>query len=452
MKKNVKNNDLISGYTVSLDYDKRLYKWDILGSIAHTKMLAKQDIIFSNEAELIIKGLSEIEDEIESNTFPWVIDLEDIHMNIEQRLSDKIGEVAGKLHTGRSRNDQIALDMRLFVRSAVSDIDRALHDFQKVLVDKADKHKNVFMPGYTHLQRAQPVLFAHHLLAYFEMIKRDRSRFKNIYSNVDVLPLGSGALAGVPYSIDREFLAKELGFSKISANSMDAVSDRDFIIDFHAAVSTCMVHFSRLSEEIILWCSEEFKFLKLDPKYSTGSSIMPQKINPDYAELARARTARVTGNLMSILMMLKGLPLTYNRDLQEDKQGTFDSFDVMVSTVEVMSKLVSTSKVNVDRMQSFAIVGNALATDIADYLVKKGLPFRKAHGIVAQLSLHAIDSGIQIQELPLEVFRKHSNLFEENVLEITVESSINSRNVIGGTSFEQVALAIDKAKEFLDEM
>ena len=452
MKKNVKNNDLISGYTVSLDYDKRLYKWDILGSIAHTKMLAKQDIIFSNEAELIIKGLSEIEDEIESNTFPWVIDLEDIHMNIEQRLSDKIGEVAGKLHTGRSRNDQIALDMRLFVRSAVSDIDRALHDFQKVLVDKADKHKNVFMPGYTHLQRAQPVLFAHHLLAYFEMIKRDRSRFKNIYSNVDVLPLGSGALAGVPYSIDREFLAKELGFSKISANSMDAVSDRDFIIDFHAAVSTCMVHFSRLSEEIILWCSEEFKFLKLDPKYSTGSSIMPQKINPDYAELARGRTARVTGNLMSILMMLKGLPLTYNRDLQEDKQGTFDSFDVMVSTVEVMSKLVSTSKVNVDRMQSFAIVGNALATDIADYLVKKGLPFRKAHGIVAQLSLHAIDSGIQIQELPLEVFRKHSNLFEENVLEITVESSINSRNVIGGTSFEQVALAIDKAKEFLDEM
>ena len=452
MKKNVKNNDLISGYTVSLDYDKRLYKWDILGSIAHTKMLAKQDIIFSNEAELIIKGLSEIEDEIESNTFPWVIDLEDIHMNIEQRLSDKIGEVAGKLHTGRSRNDQIALDMRLFVRSAVSDIDRALHDFQKVLVDKADKHKNVFMPGYTHLQRAQPVLFAHHLLAYFEMIKRDRSRFKNIYSNVDVLPLGSGALAGVPYSIDREFLAKELGFSKISANSMDAVSDRDFIIDFHAAVSTCMVHFSRLSEEIILWCSEEFKFLKLDPKYSTGSSIMPQKINPDYAELARARTARVTGNLMSILMMLKGLPLTYNRDLQEDKQGTFDSFDVMVSTVEVMSKLVSTSKVNVDRMQSFAIVGNTLATDIADYLVKKGLPFRKAHGIVAQLSLHAIDSGIQIQELPLEVFRKHSNLFEENVLEITVESSINSRNVIGGTSFEQVALSIDKAKEFLDEM
>mgnify|MGYP001043913402 CR=1 FL=1 len=452
MKKNVKNNDLISGYTVSLDYDKRLYKWDILGSIAHTKMLAKQDIIFSNEAELIIKGLSEIEDEIESNTFPWVIDLEDIHMNIEQRLSDKIGEVAGKLHTGRSRNDQIALDMRLFVRSAVSDIDRALHDFQKVLVDKADKHKNVFMPGYTHLQRAQPVLFAHHLLAYFEMIKRDRSRFKNIYSNVDVLPLGSGALAGVPYSIDREFLAKELGFSKISANSMDAVSDRDFIIDFHAAVSTCMVHFSRLSEEIILWCSEEFKFLKLNPKYSTGSSIMPQKINPDYAELARARTARVTGNLMSILMMLKGLPLTYNRDLQEDKQGTFDSFDVMVSTVEVMSKLVSTSKVNVDRMQSFAIVGNTLATDIADYLVKKGLPFRKAHGIVAQLSLHAIDSGIQIQELPLEVFRKHSNLFEENVLEITVESSINSRNVIGGTSFEQVALSIDKAKEFLDEM
>jgi len=367
-------------------------------------------------------------------------------------LSDKIGEVAGKLHTGRSRNDQIALDMRLFVRSAVSDIDRALHDFQKVLVDKADKHKNVFMPGYTHLQRAQPVLFAHHLLAYFEMIKRDRSRFKNIYSNVDVLPLGSGALAGVPYSIDREFLAKELGFSKISANSMDAVSDRDFIIDFHAAVSTCMVHFSRLSEEIILWCSEEFKFLKLNPKYSTGSSIMPQKINPDYAELARARTARVTGNLMSILMMLKGLPLTYNRDLQEDKQGTFDSFDVMVSTVEVMSKLVSTSKVNVDRMQSFAIVGNTLATDIADYLVKKGLPFRKAHGIVAQLSLHAIDSGIQIQELPLEVFRKHSNLFEENVLEITVESSINSRNVIGGTSFEQVALSIDKAKEFLDEM
>ena len=452
MKKNVKNNDLISGYTVSLDYDKRLYKWDILGSIAHTKMLAKQDIIFSNEAELIIKGLSEIEDEIESNTFPWVIDLEDIHMNIEQRLSDKIGEVAGKLHTGRSRNDQIALDMRLFVRSAVSDIDRALHNFQKVLVDKADKHKNVFMPGYTHLQRAQPVLLAHHLLAYFEMIKRDRSRFKNVYSNVDVLPLGSGALAGVPYSIDREFLAKELGFSKISANSMDAVSDRDFIIDFHAAVSTCMVHFSRLSEEIILWCSEEFKFLKLDPKYSTGSSIMPQKINPDYAELARGRTARVTGNLMSILMMLKGLPLTYNRDLQEDKQGTFDSFDVMVSTVEVMSKLVSTSKFNIDRMQSFAIVGNTLATDIADYLVKKGLPFRKAHGIVAQLSLNAIDSGIQIQELPLEVFRKYSDLFEENVLEITVESSINSRNVIGGTSFEQVTLAIDKAKEFLDEM
>ena len=452
MKKKLNSNDLISGYTASLDYDKRLYEWDILGSIVHTKMLTKQDIISSNDAKLIIKGLSEIKDEIESNTFPWIIDLEDIHMNIERRLSDKIGEVAGKLHTGRSRNDQIALDMRLFVRSAVSDIDQALLNFQKVLVAKADENKDVYMPGYTHLQRAQPVLFAHHLLAYFEMIKRDRIRFKNVYSNADVLPLGSGALAGVPYNTDRKFLAKELGFSKISENSMDAVSDRDFIVDFHAAVSTCMVHFSRLSEEIILWCSEEFKFLNLNPKYSTGSSIMPQKSNPDFAELARGRTGRVTGNLMSILMVLKGLPLTYNRDLQEDKQGTFDSFDVIVSTVEVISKLVSTSKVNVDRMQSFAIDGNALATDIADYLVKKGLPFREAHGIVAKLSLYAQDSGIQVQELPLAVFRKYSNLFEENVFEITVESSINSRNTTGGTSFEQVTLAIDKAKEFLDEM
>tara|TARA_B100001750_G_scaffold233092_1_gene232900 strand:+ start:8941 stop:10299 length:1359 start_codon:yes stop_codon:yes gene_type:complete len=452
MKKKLNSNDLISGYTASLDYDKRLYEWDILGSIAHTKMLSKQDIISSNDAEMIIKGLGEIKDEIESNTFPWVIDLEDIHMNIERRLSDKIGEVAGKLHTGRSRNDQIALDMRLFVRSAVNDIDEALLNFQKVLVTKADENKNVYMPGYTHLQRAQPVLFAHHFLAYFEMIKRDRNRFKNVYSNADVLPLGSGALAGVPYNTDRNFLAKELGFSKISENSMDAVSDRDFIVDFHAAVSICMIHFSRLSEEIVLWCSEEFKFLSLDPNYSTGSSIMPQKSNPDFAELARGRTGRVTGNLMSILMILKALPLTYNRDLQEDKQGTFDSFDVMVSTIKVISELISTSKVNVDRMQSFAIDGNALATDIADYLVKKGLPFREAHGIVAKLSLHAKDSGIHIQELPLAVFKKYSNLFGDDVSEITVESSINSRNTIGGTSIEQVTLAIDQAKEFLDEM
>ena len=332
----------VEKYTSSVSYDKRLYKQDIAGSIAHARMLAKQGIISEKDAERIVMALTSIRDEIEQGSFAFRDDLEDIHMNIEARLIEKIGDVGRKLHTARSRNDQVALDMRLFVKEAITQIIVDLKGLQSALLDVAEANRDEIMPGYTHLQRAQPVLFAHHLLAYFEMLQRDVERFRDSLKRTDVLPLGSGALAGVPYPVDRDFLARELGFSRISQNSMDAVSDRDFIIEFQATTSITMMHLSRLAEELVLWSSAEFGFIELDDAYTTGSSIMPQKKNPDVAELARGKTGRIYGNLMAMLTIMKALPLSYNRDMQEDKEGFFDTVDTILSTVEVFTGMVST--------------------------------------------------------------------------------------------------------------
>ena len=434
-------------YTASISFDQRLYRQDIAGSIAHAKMLAKQGIIQKGEAETIIAGLSSIQEEIERGEFKFKPELEDIHMNIENRLFEKIGKVAGKLHTARSRNDQIALDMRLFAKEAILETIKRLKELQRAILDLAEENKEVVIPGYTHLQRAQPVLLAHHLLAYFEMFRRDIERFQDCFKRTDVLPLGSGALAGVPYPIDREFLAQELGFSRVSQNSLDAVSDRDFIIEFLSAASLTMMHLSRLAEEIVLWSSTEFGFIEIDEAYATGSSIMPQKKNPDVAELARGKTGRVYGNLMSILTVMKALPLAYNKDLQEDKESFFDTIDTLLPTLEVFSGMIRTLKINAERTFQAAEGGYTLATDLADYLVRKGLPFREAHGIVAELVRYAVSKGKSLRELNLEEYQRFSPLFAEDVYSITVESSLAMRNIPGGTAPRQVEQALKKARE-----
>ena len=439
-----------SDYTVSIHFDRRLYRQDIAGSIAHARMLARQRIISDADAQAIVGGLEAIREEIEAEKFPWRAELEDIHMNIEGRLSELVGDVAGKLHTARSRNDQVALDMRLYAKEAINDVIDAIHALRVAMVDQAEANAKVVMPGYTHLQRAQPVLFSHHLLAYFEMLGRDAERFQQAYRRTDVMPLGSGALAGVPYPIDREFVASELGFRAISANSEDAVSDRDFLLDFHSAGAATMVHLSRLAEELVLWSSEEFAFVRLSDDFTTGSSIMPQKRNPDFAELARGKTGRVFGHLVALLTVLKGLPLTYNRDLQEDKEGFFDTADVLLSTLNTFTRMVSTLGLNSDRMRQAAETSGILATDVTDYLVAKGMPFREAHGVVAKISAHASGENQEIHELPLETYRRFSPLFEDDVLSISVDSSIEARNVPGGTAFSRVEAAIVEARDRLE--
>ena len=443
-------SDSTVGYTVSIRYDRRLYRQDIAGSIAHARMLAKQGIISAGDAEAIVGGLDSIRGEIEAGEFPWKEELEDLHMNVESRLFEKIGEAAGRLHTARSRNDQIALDMRLYAKEAATQAIDAVRALRKTLVEKAEANSAVVMPGYTHLQRAQPVLFAHHMLAYFEMLGRDSERFRQAHRGADVMPLGSGALAGVPYPIDRDFVARELGFAKVSANSMDAVADRDFLLDFHSASAACMVHLSRLAEELVLWSSEEFGFIRLGDGFTTGSSMMPQKRNPDFAELARGRTGRVFGNLVALLSVLKGLPLTYNRDLQEDKEGFFDTVDAVTSTLEVFTGMVSSIRLDTERMSEAAEGGYLLATDVADYLVAKGVPFREAHGVVARLSAYAAEEGKRLHELSLETYRRFSETFDEDVLSITVESSVGARDIPGGTAPSQVKRSIAAAKASLE--
>ena len=442
---------LVAEYTSSLPFDWRLYKHDIKGSIAHAKMLAKQGIIAQQEADVIIKGLEAIAAEIEQGKFQFKPEQEDIHMAIEARLIERVGEVGGKLHTARSRNDQVALDMRLYTKEAIGKTLTALRDFQKTLVDVAEANKSVVMPGYTHLQPAQPVLFAHHFLAYFEMLRRDIDRFVECLRHTDVMPLGSGALAGVTYNIDRDFVAKELDFSQMSQNSLDAVSDRDFLLDYEAAAGICMMHLSRLAEEIILWSSAEFGFIELDEAYTTGSSIMPQKKNPDVAELGRGKTGRVYGNLMALLTTMKGLPLAYNRDMQEDKEGFFDTVDTLLSTLEVFTGMVATLKVNADRAAEAVKRSYILATDIADYLVKKGEAFRTAHGIVGKLVSYAIEKGKTFDELSLEEYKKFAPRFEKDVYTITVESSVAARDVIGGTSPKQVEKALAAARRAVEK-
>jgi argininosuccinate lyase len=440
---------LVSEYTASIPFDWRLYPYDITGSIAHARMLAKQGIIPDKEAKIITDGLASIRDEIEQGKFEFRAELEDIHMNIEARLIEKVGEVGGKLHTARSRNDQVALDLRLFVKKAIADTLTAIKELQRALVNLAEANKAVVMPGYTHLQPAQPVLLAHHLLAYFEMFQRDADRFRDCLKRTDVMPLGSGALAGVAYDIDREFIARELDFGGISANSLDAVSDRDFIIEYEAAASLAMMHLSRLAEEIILWSSAGFDFIELDEAYATGSSIMPQKKNPDVAELARGKTGRVYGQLMALLVVIKGLPLAYNRDLQEDKESLFDTVDTLLPSLEVFTCMISTLRVRAENARRAVAGGYILATDLADYLVRKGESFRTAHGVVARLVSYAVEQGKSFPELGLEEYQKFSPLFSQDVYSITVESSLAARNVVGGTAPGRVEQALINAKKLL---
>ena len=439
-----------SRYTVSIDYDRRLYQQDIAGSKAHAKMLAKQSIISQEDAAQITEGLTSIEQEIRDEKFPWDPTLEDLHMNIESRLHQLIGAAAGRLHTARSRNDQVAVDLRLYTKGTIVNLVKGLRGVQAALLGLAGKHQGVVMPGYTHLQRAQPVLFPHHMLAYFEMFQRDIGRFEDCHKRTDVMPLGSGALAGVPYQTDREFLAAELGFSRISANSMDAVSDRDFVVEFLAAASVCMMHFSRMSEELILWSSGEFGFIRLSDEFTTGSSIMPQKINPDFAELARGKTGRVYGDLIGLLTTLKGLPLTYNRDMQEDKEGFFDAADTLTTTLDVFQAMLPGMQLNEERISSLASESQMLATDLADYLVGKGMPFREAHGIMRQLSRYCGDENVSLQDLPLAEYQKLSDLFQDDVYDITAESSAAARDNPGGTAPNRVATALLEAKKMLE--
>jgi len=441
---------LVTEYTASIPFDWRLYPYDIAGSIAHARMLAKQGIIQAEEAEVIIKGLASIREEIEQGKFEFKAELEDIHMNIEACLIEKVGEVGGKLHTARSRNDQVALDMRLYTKEAVTNAIARIRQFQQVLINLAEANISVIMPGYTHLQPAQPVLLAHHLLAYFEMLQRDIDRFDDCLKRTDVMSLGSGALAGVTYkNVDREFLASELGFSQLSQNSMDAVSDRDFVLEYEAAASICMMHLSRLAEEIILWSSAEFNFIELDEAYATGSSLMPQKKNPDVAELARGKTGRVYGRLMALLTTMKGLPLAYNRDMQEDKEGLFDSVDTLLSTLEVFTGMVSTLRVKAENMRQAVKRGYILATDLADYLVRKGEAFRSAHDIVGRLVSYAVEKGKSFGELTPAEYKKFSPLFGEDVYSISVESSVAARDVLGGTAPKQVHEALARAKKMI---
>ncbi len=439
-----------SDYTVSIHYDRRLYRHDIAGSIAHARMLGRQGIIPSEDAETIISGLKSVEQEIEAGDFPWDPSLEDLHMNIERRLTDLVGPVGGRLHTGRSRNDQIALDMRLYTRDVIRETVTGLRGVQGALLGLAEKYQDALMPGYTHLQRAQPVLFAHHMLAYFQMFQRDAGRFADCYRRMDVLPLGSGALAGVPYPTDRQFLAEELGFGSISTNSMDAVSDRDFLLEYQSSASVCMMHLSRLSEEIVIWSSREFDFVRLADEFTTGSSIMPQKRNPDFAELARGKTGRVYGHLMALLTLMKGLPLTYNRDLQEDKEGFFDTVDTLLATLRVFQGMLPGMELNVPQVTRLAGESYMLATDMADYLVGKGVPFREAHGIMRRLCAQCEDQGKDLQDLTLEEYRVFSDNFDEGVYEITALASVAARDNPGGTAPNRVAEGLEQARQLLE--
>ncbi len=439
----------VQNYVGSLQFDRRLYRHDIAGSIAHARMLGRQGIISPDEASALVSGLESVRDEIDRGVFVFDAADEDIHMAVEARLFAVVGDVAGKLHTGRSRNDQVALDVRMYLRDEIRTVGVLLLDLRRSLVELAERYPAVVMAGYTHLQQAQPVLFAHHMLAYFEMFTRDDARLADCAKRVNVLPLGSGALAGVPYPIDREFVAQQLKFAAVSANSIDAVSDRDFVVEFNACCAILMMHMSRLAEELVLWSSSEFGFIRLGDDFTTGSSIMPQKRNPDVAELARGKTGRTYGNLMAILTTLKSLPLAYNRDMQEDKQVLFDTVDTAKDTLTMCAAMLRTVDVDARRMRA-AIRDYVLATDVADYLVARGVPFRTAHGISAALSRHAIEAGKSLSELSADEYRRFSSLFGADILELSLERSIAARDVPGGTAPRRVAAATAAARSLVD--
>ena len=440
----------VEAFTASIDFDRRLAPYDITGSIAHARMLAKCGILTKAEADAIVGGLEEIREEIARGDFRYDHALEDIHMHVERRLTDKIGEVGGKLHTARSRNDQVALDLRLYLRDTIGAIRDGIRTLQSVFVSKAEVHLNTVMPGYTHLQRAQPILLAHHLLAYFEMFQRDRDRLADCLTRVNVLPLGAGALAGTTFPIDRAYVAKLLGFPTVAANSEDAVSDRDFAVEFLSCCAILAMHISRLAEELILWASAEFGFIELPDAFATGSSIMPQKKNPDVAELSRGKTGRVYGDLMSLLTILKGLPMSYNRDLQEDKEPVFDAADTVRQMLEVLPPMLTAIIFRVDRMRAATADGFLNATDLADYLVTKGVPFREAHEIVGRIVRQCVEAGERLESLPLARLRQFSQAFGPDVAkQITLDACVERRQSAGGTSSRRVAEAIQAAKRTL---
>lgn len=439
-------NKQVEEFTASIHFDKRLYRYDIEGSIAHCRMLAACKIISDEEASRIVAGLGEIGREIERGQIDFASAQEDIHMAIEQHLIQKIGEVGGKLHTGRSRNDQICLDMRLYLRDILGQCRNLLYELQKVLVSLAEQNLDVIMPGFTHLQHAQPVLLAHHLMAYYEMFGRDDERFEGCLRRTNVLPLGSAALAGTTLPINMEWTAKVLHFPRITTNSIDAVSDRDYLIEFNAAASMLMMHVSRMAEELILWSTSEFAFIEISDAFCSGSSIMPQKKNPDVPELMRGKTARVYGNLMALLTLTKALPLAYNRDLQEDKEPVFDTADTVLSTLRLLSRLLTEIRFRRERLLAMAVEGFTLATDLADYLVRRGLPFRKAHHVVGQLVQHCIHQGKKLAECSLEEFKSFHKAFDHDVFPfLELNSVIDRRTSLGGTASSRVREAIEGA-------
>jgi len=445
-----KTDRTVEAFTSSIDVDKRLYPYDIEGSIAHCRMLAKVSIISEEEASLLIQGLGKIKRELDRGEFAFDDGLEDIHMHIENRLVQEVGKAAQKLHTARSRNDQVVLDVRMYLRDETLNTIRRLVRLNRVVVDLAKMHIDVVLPGYTHLQRAQPVLLSHHLMAYYEMFSRDADRFNDCLKRINVMPLGSAALAGTTYPIDREHTAQLLNFPKISANSLDAVSDRDFVIEFLSSASLCMIHLSRMSEEIILWSSAEFGFIELPDSFATGSSIMPQKKNPDVPELVRGRTGRVFGDLMALLTLMKALPLSYNRDMQEDKAALFNTVDILKECIEIYIHMLPKLKINKEVMLRAATSGFLNATDMADYLVTKGMPFRQAHSCVGKAVSYAIEQRKELQELTLKELKSFSTLIKKDLYDVlTTEQMLNRRKSFGGTAKENVMAAIEAAEKDL---
>jgi len=450
-KKNI--NKEMEKFISSLSFDKKLVKYDLLGSIAHSQMLGKCKIITKEERNKIVEGLKQILKEVQEGKVKIITrEAEDIHSWVENKLKEKIGAVAGKLHIARSRNDQIALDERMYLKEEVLKIQGLLKDLQKSLIATAQKNLGVIMPGYTHLQHAQPILFSHHLMAYFYMFERDKGRMQDLYKRVDVLPLGSAALAGTSFPIDREFVASQLGFSGISENSLDAVSDRDFVLEFLSASAILMMHLSRLGEELVLWSSKEFDFIELDDSFCTGSSIMPQKKNPDAAELIRGKTGRIYGNLINLLTMMKALPLAYNHDMQEDKEPLFDTVSTLKTSLFLMSKMIETMQVNKEKMEESTKGDFSTATELADYLVKKGLTFREAHKLVGSIVIYCLENKKNLEDLTLTELNFFHKNFNEDVLKIlTPHFTVEAKDSYGGTSLKRVKESIQKAKQILEE-
>ncbi|MBF0225603.1 MAG: argininosuccinate lyase [Desulfobacterales bacterium] len=441
----------VEAFTSSIHFDKLLYCYDIEGSIAHCKMLAKTSIISEDEASSIIDGLKTIQTEIEKGEFTFDDRLEDIHMHIENRLHQIIGGPALKLHTARSRNDQVALDIRLYLRNEVSNIIEGLKQLRTKILEIAKENINIILPGYTHLQRAQPVLLSHHFMAYYEMFSRDSDRFFDGLKRINVMPLGSAALAGTTYPIDRTYTASILNFNEISKNSIDSVSDRDFIIEFLSAASICMIHFSRMSEELILWSSSEFKFIEISDSFTTGSSIMPQKKNPDIAELSRGKTSRIFGSLICLLTLMKSLPLSYNRDMQEDKEPLFDTVKTLTSCIDIFIRMLPNIKFNKEKMQQSALTGYLNATDMADYLVTKGVPFRNAHALTGKIVSYALNKQKELHELSLGELNSFSDLFNSDIFDfLSLQSMIDRRQSFGGTAKKNVIAAINEAEKELN--